>query len=316
MGDSKMKQNWVRPNFTFSTIRTRCVSVVAAVSCFGLIPASDAFASTVEFGGLTGFAWTSPMIETNGTAHAVNTAGGQVMRLTDNVGSEAGSAFIINPYVIGHNTDFTSNFVFQITSPGNPSSNQSDGLAFVIGGSPTALGATGGGLGYGGSPALTHSVIVEFDTYSNALFTDPNDLGSQPNNSHVALMTNGDPTNHLISRPTSVPMDNGDQWEARINYYGQTDYLSVYLHDLDQPGIKAFFDYNIDIANTLGCGSGGCVNSYLGFTAATGGGFANHDIVSWGLTVPEPGSLSLFAVSGLVALCLYARGARRSRVDS
>jgi hypothetical protein len=274
------------------------------LSALGILCATPAHGADVSFGTASGFAWASPLIDSNGTAHAVNTPDGQVMRLTDNVGNEAGSAFFMNPFVIGHNTDFDSSFVFQITSdPSNPIANRSDGLAFIIGGNPTALGNAGAGMGYGASPALAHSVIVEFDTYQN---------GYDPSGSHVALTTDAHHTSALYSVNTPLPMDNGDHWSALIHYFGNTDFLSVHLADLDQPGVSAGFGYTLDVANTLGCGAAGCVDAYFGFSAGTGLGYANHDMLSWTLTVPEPASLTLWGAA-LTALLLTTAVSQRRR---
>jgi len=293
---------------TKSTVHDLVVSTAVCAgfaTAFGILFASPVQAETIAFGGPAGYAWTSPLIQPNGTAHAVNTADGQVLRLTDNVGNQAGSAFFINPFVIGHNTDFDSSFVFQMTSdPANPIGNRSDGLAFIIGGSPAALGNAGAGMGYGASPALGHSVIVEFDTYQN---------GYDPSASHVALTTDAHHTTALYSVNTPLPMDNGDHWGALIHYFGNTDFLSVNLTDLDQPGVSAGFSYTIDIANTLGCGPAGCVDSYFGFSAGTGLGYANHDIVSWTMFAPEPGSLALWG-AGAAALLLLRGAPQRRRV--
>jgi hypothetical protein len=53
----------------------------------------------------------------------------------------------------------------------------------------------------------------------------------------------------------------------------------------------------------------GGASTYLGFTAATGDGFANHDILSWRFNVPEPGALSLLGTAGL----LLAAGRRKGK---
>ena len=63
---------------------------------------------------------------------------------------------------------FTTDFSFQLTNP------NADGMTFTIQGTaPTALGPSGGGLGYGpdtpgGAPGIGKSVAVKFDLYNNA----------------------------------------------------------------------------------------------------------------------------------------------------
>jgi hypothetical protein len=217
------------------------------------------------------------------------------MRLVDAAQSQTGSAFFTNPFVLGLNSDFSTSFVFRISAPDNvPREGRSDGLAFMISRSPTALGSAGQGLGYAG---IMPSVVIEFDVHQNDQFSPPD-----PNDSHIALMLNGDETNHLISRPVSLGMDNGDLWRADISYFGQPDSLTVRLSDPDNPlQTIAGFTTTVDIANTMGCGTAGCFNSFFGFTAATGVGIADHDLLAWRLRVPEPGSLALLGL-GLLLL--------------
>lgn len=270
------------------SIKHSLLSTTAMVMALITSPAS----ATLLFGQGGDIAWTSPVLELNGSAHAYNPGSGTVLRLTDNVGGLAGTAFFENPYVIGHNSDFTTSFTFQITSPGNPLTNRSDGVAFVIATDPASLGGGGGGMGYGGVDPLIPSLAIEFDTHRN---------GFDVSDSHIGVMTNGNETIHLTQSNVPSAMDNGDIWKATISYFGQGDLLVVSLEDLNNPGMTASLSYTIDIAGLMGCGPAGCVNSYFGLSAGTGGGYANHDILTWSLAVPEPGSL-LLSTLGLGAL--------------
>ena len=109
-------------------------------------------------------------------------------------------------------------------------------------------------------------------------------------------------------------MSNGKVWSAFINYDGSTQKLNVSVQQQGLALVQMITDYSIDIASYLGSN-----NAYVGFTAATGAGHENHDILGWQLAndtsigtdgsnnVPEPAGLALLAIAGLAAL-----GARRS----
>jgi hypothetical protein len=294
--------------------RNHVVSILLGASLaasLGLFPALQAEA--VVLGGVyqapglqPDIGWTSTNMVKNGSAAAFNTDtnpalpnDGMVMRLTPDSSSMAGSAFFNEGYVLGNYSDFTMQFQFRI-SGSQPIAGRSDGLAFVVGSSPFALGGGGGGQGYEG---LTNSFIVEFDVYANA---------SEASSSHIAFMQDGDQTKHMGSSATLLPMDNGDKWEATITYLGNSNALTVTVDDLDQAGNNGatFTLGGIDLPAILGnCGSAGCEPSYFGFTAATGGGFGNQDILGAQLAVPEPGSIPLFA-AGFAGLFFIGR--RRS----
>ena len=79
-------------------------------------------------------------LQLNGVAAVSNNA----LEITNGGAIEANSAFWTTPVNI---QAFTTNFTFQLTSA------QADGFTFTIQNvSPTALGGTGGGLGYGADP--------------------------------------------------------------------------------------------------------------------------------------------------------------------
>jgi Bacterial lectin len=121
-----------------------------------------------------GSGFSSTGLALNGSAKLNGTR----LRLTDGGPSEAGSGFYTTPLNI---QSFSTAFSIQLTNP------NADGMAFVIqNAGTTALGADGGGLGYGaatygGSGGIPSSVAVKFDLY--------NDGGEDPN--LVGLYTDG-----------------------------------------------------------------------------------------------------------------------------
>src|SRR5207248_590882 len=95
---------------------------------------------------------------------------GSHLRITNGGTSEGGSAWFSTPVSVA---SFTNNFSFQVTPGTAP---LADGFAFVIqANNTTALGSSGGGLGYSTdtpgtttSTSILKSVAVKFDLYSNA----------------------------------------------------------------------------------------------------------------------------------------------------
>lgn len=87
---------------------------------------------------------------------------------------------------------FQTTFQFHLHNFGtDPNFGGGDGIAFVIHNSPdgtTAIGGEGGAIGYGFRIAdhdgIPHSVAIEFDTYRNTEYGDPN-------NGHVSVHTRG-----------------------------------------------------------------------------------------------------------------------------
>ena len=136
-----------------------------------------------------------------------------------------------------------------------------DGIAFVIQPNSVAAGSNGGGLGYAG---INPSFAVEYDTYQN---------GGELSNDHVALMINGDTSNHSAWGVSAV--DVGDiedgQWrKTKVYWDSALDKVSVWLDrnadgDLDDAG-EILFD--AVLANIEANFSS---EVYWGFTAATGG---------------------------------------------
>ncbi len=122
-------------------------------------------------------------------AQATNQNNQQVLRLTPigpGAQAQAGSAWFTTPQPI--TGGFISTFTFQLT-PGQPI--PADGIAFVIQNAPsplTALGGTGGAVGYGQGTdssgnvvnGLQNSLAIEFDSYDN---------GWDPDGNHVAVQS-------------------------------------------------------------------------------------------------------------------------------
>jgi len=201
---------------------------------------------------LNGF--TAPGLTFNGSA----TLNGTRLRLTDGNGSEAGSAFFNTPV----NTQFfTSDFTFQLTDPG------ADGFTICIQNQGlTALGADGGGLGYGGPPGIGNSVAIKFDLF--------NDAGEGPNS--TGIYTDGaNPTVPAIDlTPSGIDLRTGDVMRARLIYYNPFLILEI----VDTTNGTEYFatQFTLDIPAITGGNT-----AFVGFTGATGGLAAVQEILTW-----------------------------------
>lgn len=237
--------------------------------------------------------------------------GSGALRVSNAAAFNSGAGYSTTAIALGIGATFSTTFQFQITNRGGIA--PADGLTFVVSAATAGLGAAGGGLGYQG---VGNSVAVEFDTFNN---------GEVGTSNHVGVDTNGVLGNNGVS-PYGVAncgsttgyvfgcMSNGDIWTATIDYDGTTNLLDVYVQDGAGAVQQVVNDMSINIASLLGTST-----AFVGFTSATGSGWANHDILSWSLandrslgtpTVPEPGSLALVG-AGLLGAAWVRR--RRTR---
>ncbi len=190
--------------------------------------------------------------------------GNDCYRLTDATYAQVGSVW----YEQRINLQQSFDVVFDMNL-GCLDGNGADGIAFVLQPVSTAIGSTGGGLGYAG---VMPSVAVEFDTYQNCCnntrvysTVDAND----PAQDHMAITTNGS-VNHLSPNNLVGPVDiiNGQNAEdcmfhsVRISWSAEQKKLDVYYD------CKLKLSYTGDIVNTVFKGD---PTVYFGFTGATGG---------------------------------------------
>jgi len=225
-------------------------SSAIAIGTFSIDPGGTG----VNYGG--GF--TSTGIIFNGTAKLNGTR----LRLTDTGKNEAGSAFISTAIGI---QSFTTDFSFQLSDA------IADGFTFTIQGvGATALGPSGGGLGYGaaksgGTPGIANSVAVKFDIRNNA------GEGSDS----TGLYTDGaSPTIPALNMTSSgVVLLDGDVVSVHMTYDGTTLTMKV----TDTANAHTFTSsWAINIPNIVGSNA-----AYVGFTGGTGGLTAIQEILDW-----------------------------------
>jgi hypothetical protein len=201
-------------------------------------------------------------MQLNGTAVLVGTA----LQLTSATETkEAGSAFWTTPVNV---QAFTNTFTFQLTDP------TADGFTFTIqNASLTALGADGGGLGYGpsvvgGGGGIATSVAVKFDLFSN---------NGEGNNS-TGLYTDGaSPTVPATTFTGGVNLHSGDVFLVTMTYNGTT--LSMTVTDQKIPADTFTTSWPINIPTTVGGNT-----AYVGFTGGTGGLTSTQQIINWTYT--------------------------------
>ncbi len=188
---------------------------------------------------------------------------GTRLQLTDSAATnESASAFWTTPVNV---QTFTNDFTFQLTAP------NADGFTFTIQNAGiTALGPSGGGLGYGpdtvgGTAGIAKSIAVKFDLYDN---------NGEGTNS-TGLYTNGvSPTVPATTLGGGVNLHSGDILHAHMTYDGTT--LTLTIADTTNAADTFTTSWPINISSTIG-GS----NAFVGFTAGTGGATATQEIITW-----------------------------------
>ena len=229
---------------------------------------------------------------TNGAYTPTFSAGNTAVTLTTNVNSEATSVFSNSPVTVNDLTGFTASFLYTHSNIGTQGAG-ADGITFTFQNqSNTALGATGGSLGYNagtGFTTITPSVAAAVDDYHDELATGQN-----------GILNEG-------AFGTAPGISNTSSSFVTIVYNGVTQTFTETLSDAQ--GTYTTTLTNFDLASQLG-ETGPAVTGYIGFTGGTGGindtqtisNFTFSTPVSSGLTVANPvmvapGGLSTIVLS-------------------
>jgi hypothetical protein len=164
-----------------------------------------------------------------------------------------------------------------------------DGLAFVLQNTgPKAVAGRGssGGWGFGDGrgglirSGMPRAVAIFFDTYQNHEDRDPS-------NNYVGVFTNGGPQDRRWPAPRlastkrlKVFLKDGKVHTSRILF--RPPVASVYLDDMNKPVLVTPIDLSL-VADGEG-------RAWIGFTASTGGGYENHDVLRWAFNGTEVSS--------------------------
>jgi hypothetical protein len=228
-----------------------------------------------------------------------------VLRITTAHQNRSGAAWFHDKQPVG--SGFETTFQFQLTEPGGLGRG-ADGFAFVLQNSGTeALGGLGSAGGFavaapgnGSKPGIPWSIAVFFDTFKNAEEGDPS-------GNYIALRTYGRPAEmrwpeaRLAFTPKlRVHLKDRKVHTAQIIF--RPPVLAVFLDDSTRPDLQAVVDLSI-IVDHQG-------SAWVGFTASTGGGYENHDILNWsfdGASVSSNGSMVSSDITYLMWSCLPNR---------
>jgi hypothetical protein len=188
------------------------------------------------------------------------------LRLTPAEAGQRGAAWHHDKQVVS--VGFETTFQFQMSELGGGGS---AGFALVI--QNTSDRALGPGGGHNGFHQIPNSIAVEFDTTQDA---------DESSDSHVSIHSRGTERNSskqefsLGSFDTSgFKLNDSNVHTAKIAYTPGA--MSVFLDNLASPALTIPLDLDGLLSLDLG-------NAYVGFTAATGGGWQNHDVLNWSFT--------------------------------
>jgi hypothetical protein len=229
---------------------------------------------------------------------------GSVLRLTDARLNTSGAAWYPSKEPVA--SGFDTEFQFQLTEPGGLGSG-ADGLAFVLqssGASALAGRGSAGGWGLGDghrdrrSPGIPRAIAIFFDTFQNSEDHDPSD-------NYIGIFNNGRPDKmHWPARRLAytpdlrVTLKDGNVHTARILY--RPPLLSIYLDDPATPVLVAAADIGL-VTDQSGF-------AWVGFTASTGSGYENHDILSWSFHSADVSSAMVSSnISFFMDKCLPGR---------
>lgn len=206
------------------------------------------------------------------------TVSGHALRLTRAMNDRSGAVWSRQKQPVS--SGFETTFQFQLTGQGGMG-HGADGFAFVLQNSgPEALGGRGSAGGFAvedpnysskKETVIPWSIAVFFDTFRNREAGDPSA-------NYIAFCTYGRPSEARwpaarLAFTSNLPAKLKDRKVHTARILFRPPVLSVFLDESSAPVLKALVDLSI-VVDSQG-------SAWVGFTASTGGGYQNHDILNW-----------------------------------
>jgi Legume lectin domain/Chitobiase/beta-hexosaminidase C-terminal domain/PQQ-like domain len=248
---------------TVTVSQTETINAIATSGTLTTSPqASGSYGIGVPAGSApsfpVGFSSAASVMTFNGSTDLDDTR----LQLTSGLANQAGTAWFNTPQNI---QDFTTDFTFQLSNP------SADGITFTIQNAGlTALGPSGGGLGYGpdapgGTAGIGKSIAIKFDLYDNDGEGDDS----------TGLYTNGaSPTVPSTDMSTSaIDLHSGDEMSVHMVYNGTT--LTMTITD-GVTGGTFTTSWPVNIPSIVGANT-----AFVGFTGGTGGLTSSQKIEDW-----------------------------------
>jgi hypothetical protein len=247
---------------SFSVSTTTTVKAIATATNFSQSATATSVITVQSSGGGTTVNFGSGFVAAGLQFNGRTKLNGTRLELTDGGQGEASSAWFTTPVNV---QSFTTDFSFQLTNA------NADGMTFTIQNAGiTALGLSGGGLGYGSSvcgstSGIPTSVAIKFDLFQNC----------QEGNNSTGLYLNGaSPTVPSTTFGGGINLHSGDTFHVHMVYNGTT--LTTTVTDTVNPSETFTASWAINIPGTVGSNT-----AFVGFTAGTGGQTATQEIVNW-----------------------------------
>ena len=215
------------------------------------------------------------------------TYGPDDIEVCPDAGYRNGYAFYMTSRTFDEDLSFDARYTFRFDH--SPYS-LADGIAFVISPNTVNNNSNGQSIGYG---SMNPSVVVEVDNYRNG-GGHYNELGegtwtSGESDSHIAIMLDGNSDNHYAYAEWPEIRESGSIHDVWVSYDGQEKILYVYTADYNEEGNVSKPEtptlvYHINLEEHFE----GESTLFMGFTAATGGSQASHNLLGFELD-PMPG---------------------------